>query len=98
MTPATRRSFASRHSIPTKMVYGKPYYSKDHIDMVKNGDFDNKENYYSVTEAMERFNLRRDEIYSYSRFNKIRKYYQGKSMYMLKEDFDRVMLESLGKK
>lgn len=98
MTPVARRSFASRHSIPTKNVYGKSYYSKDHIDMVKSGGFDNKENYYSVTEAMERFNLRRDDIYSYSRYNKIRKYYQGKSMYLLKEDFDRIMLESLGKK
>ena len=98
MTPNARRSFTSRHDIPTQIVYGKTYYSKDHIDMVKNNCFDNKDNYYSVTEVMEKFNLRRDEIYSYSRFNKIRKYYQGKSMYMLKEDFDKIMLERLGLK
>lgn len=98
MTPSARRSFTSRHEIPTKIVYGKPYYSKDHIDMVKSNGFDDKENYYSVTEAMEKFSLRRDEVYSYSRFNKIRKYYQGKAMYMLKEDFDKIILESLGKK
>lgn len=98
MSPDARRSFMSRHEIPTKIVYGKPYYSKDHIDIVKSNGFGDKEIYYSVTEAMEKFSLRRDEVYSYSRFNKIRKHYQGKSMYMLKEDFDKIMLERLGKK
>lgn len=98
MTPVARRDFTSHHAIPSKLVYGKPYYSKDHIDMVKNGGFDNRENYYSVTEAMEKFQIRRDDVYSYARFNKIRKYYQGNSMYLLKEDFDKIMQEKLGKK
>lgn len=43
MTPNARRSFTSRHDIPTKIVYGKPYYSKDHIDIVKSNGFNDKE-------------------------------------------------------
>ncbi len=93
MTAQARRSFASRHSIPTRLVYGRVEYSRDHIDMIKNGGFDQRENYYSVVEAMEKFNLRRDSVYNYAKYNKVHKTYFGNSMYLLKEDFDRIMEE-----
>lgn len=93
MTAQARRSFSSRHSIPTRLVYGRVEYSRDHIDMIKNGGFDQRENYYSVVEAMEKFNLRRDSVYNYAKYNKVHKTYFGNSMYLLKEDFDRIMEE-----
>ncbi len=52
--------------------------------------------YYSVTEAMEKYSLRRDDVYNYARYNKIRKMHHGKSMFLLKEDFDKVMAEKSG--
>lgn len=96
MTKEARRSFAHRHDIPTRKVYGKVQYSRDHIDMVKNGGFDQRENYYSVTEAMEKYGLRRDVVYNYCKYNKVRKMHQGNSMFILREDFDRIMLDKLG--
>ncbi|MGL4853401.1 MAG: helix-turn-helix domain-containing protein [Phocaeicola sp.] len=95
MTPDARRSFAHRHHIPTKLVYGNIEYSKDHIDKVKNSGFDNRENYYTVAEAMERYNLRRDEVYNYIRYNKLQKLRKGQMVFLLKADFDRVINEKL---
>ena len=95
MTPDARRSFAHRHHIPTKLVYGNIEYSKDHIDKVKNNGFDNRENYYTVAEAMEKYNLRRDEVYNYIRYNKLQKLRKGQMVFLLKADFDRVINEKL---
>lgn len=48
---------------------------------------------YSVAEAMEKYGLRRDDVYNYTRYNNIRKMHHGKSMFLLIEDFDNVMAE-----
>ena len=61
--------------------------------IIKNGGFDQREKYYSVAEAMEKYGLRRDDVYNYARYNNIRKIHHGKSMFLLKEDFDKVMAE-----
>ena len=93
MSKDARCSFVHRHKIPSRVVYGKVQYSKDHIDTIKNGGFDQREKYYSVAEAMEKYGLRRDDVYNYARYNNIRKMHHGKSMFLLKEDFDKVMAE-----
>ena len=89
MSKDARCSFVHRHKIPSRVVYGKVQYSKDHIDIIKNGGFDQREKYYSVAEAMEKYGLRRDDVYNYARYNNIRKMHHGKSMFLLKEDFDK---------
>lgn len=96
MSKDARCSFVHRHKIPSRVVYGKVQYSKDHIDIIKSGGFDQREMYYSVAEAMEKYSLRRDDVYNYVRYNKIRKMHHGKSMFLLKEDFDKVMAEKSG--
>ena len=98
MTADARRSFAYRHHIPTRSVYGRIQYSRDHIEQVKKGGFDQRENYYSVQEAMERFSLSRDSVYNYAKYNKVRKTHYQRQMYLFKEDFDRIMLERLHRK
>lgn len=95
MTSDARRSFAHRHHIPTKTEFGNVFYSKDHIDKIKSNGFDDRDNYYSVTEAMEKFNLRRDEVYSFIRYNKIQKMRQGNTVFLLKSDFDRIINDKL---
>ena len=62
-------------------------------DLIKNGGFDQREKYYSVAEAMEKYGLRRDDVYNYARYNNIRKMHHGKSMFLLIEDIDNVMAE-----
>ena len=94
MSKDARCSFVHRHKIPSRVVYGKVQYSKDHIDIIKNGGFDQREKYYSVAEAMEKYGLRRDDVYNYARYNNIRKMHHGKSMFLLIEDFDNVMAEN----
>ena len=96
MSKDARCSFVHRHKILSRVVYGKVQYSKDHIDIIKSGGFDQREMYYSVAEAMEKYSLRRDDVYNYARYNNIRKMHQGKSMFLLKEDFDKVMAEKSG--
>ena len=96
MSKDARCLFVHRHKIPSRVVYGKVQYSKDHIDIIKNGGFDQRERYYSVTEAMEKYGIRRDDVYNYARYNSIRKMHHGKSMFLLKEDFDKVMAEKSG--
>ena len=96
MSKDARCSFVHRHKIPSRVVYGKVQYSKGHIDIIKNGGFDQREKYYSVTEAMEKYGIRKDDVYNYARYNSIRKMHHGKSMFLLKEDFDKVMAEKSG--
>lgn len=96
MTKDGRASFIRRHHIPSKINNGIHYYSKDHIDKVKSQGFDNKDKYYSVVEAMEKYSLRRDEVYSYIRYNTIQKMKIGNSIYMLMDDFDKIIQKKLG--
>lgn len=56
----------------------------------------NGKKYYSVAEAMEKYGIRRDDVYNYARYNSIRKMHHGKSMFLLKENFDKVMAEKSG--
>lgn len=91
MTPDARKHFASRHNIPSKLVFGKAYYSRDHIENVRNNKFNNSENYYSVIEAMKIYDIKREDVYNAIRYNKLQKYRFGKQVFVLKEDFDSVM-------
>ena len=86
-----RRHFASRHNIHSKVVFGKAYYSKEHIENAKNNKFNNSENYYSIPEAMEKYKVKREVVYAAIRYNKVKKYRLGKQVYVLKEDFDNLM-------
>ena len=43
MSKNARCSFVHRHKIPSRVVYGKVQYSKDHIDIIKNGGLDQRE-------------------------------------------------------
>ena len=66
MTAEAVRSFIYRHQIPAKVEYGTTYYSKQHIEQVKNGDFDGRERYYTVEEAMKKYHLSKDIVHYYN--------------------------------
>lgn len=79
------------------MEYGTTYYSKQHIEQVKNGDFDGRERYYTVEEAMKKYHLSKDIVHYYVKRYKITKVKKKKCIYFRKEEFDRLMEKRLSK-
>ena len=71
MTRDATAAFIRRHNIPSKVEYGKTYYSKQHIDVIKTGYFEDRDRYYSVQEAMNKFNLTKDLVFYYASHYKI---------------------------
>ena len=91
MTRVAIRSHVYRNNIPSKKEHGQIYYSKLHFDLSKNSAEESKAEYYTVKEAMERFNLSRDAVYGVLQFHQIPREKNGRFVRFLKVDFDRVM-------
>lgn len=91
MTPYARKSFACRHKIPSRKVHGITYYSKVHIDDVKNPRIKDDIEYISVENIMEHYNISRDCVYNYAKYYKIKKIKKGKFIYFLKSDFNNII-------
>ncbi len=97
MSKDARCSFVHRHKKSRPVLFmAKSNIQKTISTLSKAEVSTNGEMYYSVAEAMEKYSLRRDDVYNYARYNKIRKMHHGKSMFLLKEDFDKVMAEKSG--
>ncbi len=97
MTPDGVRSFIHRHKIPAKVEYGVTYYSKQHIDEIKTGYFEGRERYYSVQEAMKKYNMAKDIVFYYIKQYRITKVKKGQFVFFRKEEFDRLMAKRFGK-
>ena len=54
------------------------YYSKKHVDIAKGVAAPEEPLYYTVAEAMEKFNLTRDQLYHYAKYHNIPKVKKGK--------------------
>lgn len=93
MTKDATSAFIRRHNIPSKVEYGKTYYSKQHIDVIKTGYFEDRDRYYSVQEAMSKFNLTKDLVFYYASHYKITKVKNGQFVFFRKEEFNRIIKE-----
>ena len=93
MTRDATAAFIRRHNIPSKVEYGKTYYSKQHIDVIKTGYFEDRDRYYSVQEAMNKFNLTKDLVFYYASHYKITKVRNGQFVFFRKEEFNRIIKE-----
>ena len=71
MTRVAIRSQVYRNNIPSKKEHGQIYYSKLHFDLSKSSEQESKTEYYTVKEAMEKFNLSRDSVYGILQFHQI---------------------------
>lgn len=91
MTRIAIRSHVYRNNIPSKKEHGQIYYSKLHFDLSKTSEQESKAEYYTVKEAMERFNLSRDAVYGVLQFHQIPREKNGRFVRFLKVEFDRVM-------
>lgn len=91
MTRNAIRSQVYRNNIPSKKEHGKIFYSKIHFDLSKSQGKEKDDFYYTVPQAMEKYNLTRDSVYGILRFHKLTKVKEGKHVKFVKAEFDKVM-------
>lgn len=91
MTRVAIRSQVYRNNIPSKKENGKTLYSKLHFDLSKSSEQESAAEYYTVQEAMKKYNLTRDSVYGVLQFHEIKREKKGRFIRFLKVDFDHVM-------
>ncbi|MBQ0025208.1 MAG: helix-turn-helix domain-containing protein [Bacteroidales bacterium] len=84
-------NFAHDYSIPKKKVKREVYYSKKHIDIAKGIAEPEKPQYYSMKEAMEKFDMTRDQLFHYIKRYNVPKYMEGKYVRIAKKELDAVL-------
>lgn len=90
MTLAAIYTLVSKNTIPKKKVGIMVYYSKKHFDIAKGIAQPDEPQYYTVAEAMVRFNMTRDQIYHYVKDYNILKVREGKYTKISKPDLDKL--------
>lgn len=91
MTLAAVYCFVSKNAIPKKKEGIMVYYSKKHVDIAKGVAASEEPKYYTVPEAMEKFNLTRDQLYHYATYHKIPKVKKGKYTLISKAELDKLL-------
>lgn len=90
MTLSAIYTIASKDIIPKKKDGVMVYYSKKHFDIAKGIVKPEEPQYYTVAEAMEKFNLTRDQLYHYSKYHNIPKVKVGKYTKISKPELDKL--------
>ena len=91
MTRVAIRSHVYRNNIPSKKEHGQIFYSKLHFDLSKQTAEEDSSEYYTVQEAMKKYNLTRDSVYGILQFHEIKREKKGRFVRFLKVEFDHVM-------
>jgi excisionase family DNA binding protein len=91
MTLSAVYCFASKNAIPKKKEGIMVYYSKKHVDIAKGVAAPEEPKYYTVPEAMEKFNLTRDQLYHYAKYHNIPKVKKGKYTLISKVELDKLL-------
>lgn len=91
MTLAAVYCFVSKNAIPKKKEGIMVYYSKKHVDIAKGMTAPEEPKYYTVPEAMEKFNLTRDQLYHYATYHNIPKVKKGKYTLISKSELDKLL-------
>ena len=91
MTRVAIRSHVYRNNIPSKKEHGQIFYSKLHFDLSKKITEDDSSEYYTVQDAMKKYNLTRDSVHGILQFHEIRREKKGRFVRFLKVEFDHVM-------
>lgn len=91
MTLAAVYCFVSKNAIPKKKEGIMVYYSKKHVDIAKGVAAPEEPKYYTVAEAMEKFNLTRDQLYHYATYHNIPKVKKGKYTLISKAELDKLL-------
>ena len=91
MTLSAIYCFVSKNAIPKKKEGIMVYYSKKHVDIAKGIAAPEEPQYYTVAEAMEKFNLTRDQLYHYAKYHNIPKVKKGKYTLISKPELDKLL-------
>lgn len=91
MTLSAVYCFVSKNAIPKKKEGIMVYYSKKHVDIAKGVATPEEPKYYTVPEAMEKFNLTRDQLYHYATYHNIPKVKKGKYTLISKAELDKLL-------
>ena len=82
---------ASDYMVPRKKRKRDVFYSKKHIDIAMGIAEPEPLEYYTVPEAMEKYNMTRDQIYHYVKTRKIFKVLVGKYVKISKKELDQAL-------
>ena len=91
MTRVAIRSHVYRNNIPSKKEHGQIFYSKLHFDLSKQTTEEDSSEYYTVQEAMKKYDLTRDSVYGILQFHEIKREKKGRFVRFLKVEFDHIM-------
>lgn len=91
MTLSAVYCFVSKNAIPKKKEGIMVYYSKKHVDIAKGVAAPEEPQYYTVPEAMKKFNLTRDQLYHYATYHNIPKVKKGKYALISKAELDKLL-------
>ena len=88
MTLSAIYTFVYKNVIPKRKEGKMVYYSKKHFDIAKGIAIPEEPQYYTIPEAMEKFNLTRDQLYHYVKYHNITRIKVGKYTKISKSELD----------
>lgn len=91
MTLAAIYTLASKNAIPKKKEGKTVSYSKKHFDIAKGIAQPDEPQYYTVAEAMAKFNLTRDQLYHYAKYHNIPRVKFGKYVKISRPELDSLL-------
>ena len=89
MTLSAIYTFVYKNVIPKRKEGKMVYYSKKHFDIAKGLATPEEPQYYTIPEAMEKYNLTRDQLYHYVKYHNIARIKVGKYTKILRSELDK---------
>ena len=89
MTLSAIYTFVYKNVIPKRKEGKMVYYSKKHFDIAQGLTEPEKPQYYTIPEAMEKYNLTRDQLYHYVKYHNITRIKVGKYTKILRSELDK---------
>lgn len=90
MSLAAIYTLASKNAVPKKKEGIMVSYSKKHFDIAKGIAQPDEPQYYTVAEAMAKFNLTRDQLYHYAKYHNIPRIKVGKYVKISRPELDKL--------
>ena len=89
MTLSAIYTFVYKNVIPKRKEGKMVYYSKKHFDIAKGIATPEEPQYYTIPEAMEKYNLTRDQLYHYVNYHNITRIKVGKYTKIVRAELDK---------
>ena len=93
MSATAIHAYAYRHRIPTKREYGIVYYSRTHLDELRQTEVLADDRYCTVEEVAEKYRLSKANVHHITKVHGIAKRKVGVRNLLLRADVERAMAE-----